>query len=196
MKWKHFPSYRPFVRGIQWSPVNSLHNHEAGDLRRYRAQYDVIVMAMAFFKICHEWSFVSHVRDDRRTAVAIVFWSNCGKYSKREFAYICDNTIVWDRNLFSCLKYLIGPTHRYIFAFSTLVPLCCWQLRSIKIEFRTSSLKYLTLENHLVCLYFSLGRFSRFTHSVLLADICISKLSNVHMIPATYVPYIPATYIP
>ena len=67
IKWKHFPRYWPFVRGIHRSPVNSPHkgqwrgalmftlicartngwvnNREAGDLRRYRAHYDVIVMA-------------------------------------------------------------------------------------------------------------------------------------------------------
>ena len=66
IKWKHFPRYWPFVRGIHRSPVNSPHkgqwrgalmfslicvwmtgwvnNHEAGDLRRHRAHYDVIVM--------------------------------------------------------------------------------------------------------------------------------------------------------
>ena len=66
IKWKHFPRYGPFVRRIHWSPVNSPHksqwrrvlmfslicvwingwvnNREAGDLRRYRAHYDVIVM--------------------------------------------------------------------------------------------------------------------------------------------------------
>ena len=66
IKWKHFPRYWPFVRRIHRSPVNSLHkgqwrgafmfsliyaqinlwvnNREAGDLRRYRAHYDVIVM--------------------------------------------------------------------------------------------------------------------------------------------------------
>ena len=66
IKWKHFPRYWPFVRGIHRRPVNSLHkgqwrgalmfslicvwingwvnNREAGDLRRYRAYYDVIVM--------------------------------------------------------------------------------------------------------------------------------------------------------
>ena len=66
IKWKHFPSYWPFVRGIHRSPVNSPHkgqwrgalmfslicaringwvnNGEAGDLRRNRAHYDVIVM--------------------------------------------------------------------------------------------------------------------------------------------------------
>ena len=66
IKWKYFPRYWPFVRGIHWSPVNSPHkgqwrgalvfslictwingsvnNREAGDLRRYRAHCDVIVM--------------------------------------------------------------------------------------------------------------------------------------------------------
>ena len=66
IKWKHFPRNWPFVRGIHRSPVNSQHkgqwrtavmfslicvwinswvnNDEPGDLRRYRAHYDVIVM--------------------------------------------------------------------------------------------------------------------------------------------------------
>ena len=71
IKWKHFPRYWPFVRGIHRSPVNSPHkgqwrgalmfsliwswtsdwvnNGEAGDLRRHRVHYDVIVMADIFF---------------------------------------------------------------------------------------------------------------------------------------------------
>ena len=66
IKWKHFPRYWPFVQGIYRSPVNSPHKgqwrgalifalicvwingwvntREAGDLRRYRAHYDVNVM--------------------------------------------------------------------------------------------------------------------------------------------------------
>ena len=66
IKWKHFPRYWPFVRGIHRSPVNSPHKgqwrgvlmftlicarindwvntREAGDLRRNLAHYDVIVM--------------------------------------------------------------------------------------------------------------------------------------------------------
>ena len=66
IKWKHFPRYWPFVRGVHRSPVNSPHkgqwrgalmfslicarmngwvnNGEAGDLRRHRTHYDVIVM--------------------------------------------------------------------------------------------------------------------------------------------------------
>ena len=69
IKWKHFPRYWPFVRRIHRSPVNSPHkgqwrgalmftlictringwvnNREAGDLRRYRTHYDVIVMNFA-----------------------------------------------------------------------------------------------------------------------------------------------------
>ena len=71
IKWKHFPRYWPFVRGIQRSPVNSPHkgqwrealmfsltcvwkngwvnNREAGDLRRYRAHYNVIVRRTHWF---------------------------------------------------------------------------------------------------------------------------------------------------
>ena len=65
IKWWHFPRYWPFVREIHRSPVNSPHkgqwrgaltfficswinvwvnNRQAGNLRRYRAHYDVIVM--------------------------------------------------------------------------------------------------------------------------------------------------------
>ena len=65
IKWKHFPRYWPFVRGIHRSPLNSPHkgqwrgalmfsliyswingwvnNGKAGDLRRHRAHYDVRV---------------------------------------------------------------------------------------------------------------------------------------------------------
>ena len=68
IKWKHFPRYWPFVRGIHRSPVNSPHkgqwrgalifsliyvwindwenNREAGDLKRYRAHCDVTVMSL------------------------------------------------------------------------------------------------------------------------------------------------------
>ena len=67
IKWKHFPSHWPFVRGIHRSPVNSPHKgqwcgalmfslicswingwvnkRKAGDLRCHHAHYDVTVMA-------------------------------------------------------------------------------------------------------------------------------------------------------
>ena len=66
IKWKQFPRYWPFVRGIHRSPANSPHkgqwrgalmfslicvwingwvnNHKAGYLRRDRAHYDISVM--------------------------------------------------------------------------------------------------------------------------------------------------------
>ena len=66
IKWTPFPRHWPFVQGIHWSPVSSPHkgqcrgglmfslicawrndwvnNREAGDLRRHRAHYDVVVM--------------------------------------------------------------------------------------------------------------------------------------------------------
>ena len=68
IKWKHFPRYWPFVRGIHRPPVNSPHkgqwrgalvfsliyawldgwvnNDEAGDLRRHRAHYGVTVVRL------------------------------------------------------------------------------------------------------------------------------------------------------
>ena len=75
IKWKHFPRYWPYVRGIHRSPVNSPHkgqwrgalmfsficvwingwvnNGEAGDLRRYRAHHDVIVLWSLWWG-CHD----------------------------------------------------------------------------------------------------------------------------------------------
>ena len=70
IKWKHFPRYWPFVRGIHRWPVNCPHkgqwrgafmfslicswingwvnNCEAGDLNYHRAHYDVTVMCTNF----------------------------------------------------------------------------------------------------------------------------------------------------
>ena len=70
IKWKHFPRYWPFVRGIYRSTVNSPHkgqwhgalmfslicaringsvnNRYAGDLRRHEVHYDVIVLIFMY----------------------------------------------------------------------------------------------------------------------------------------------------
>ena len=98
-KWKRFPRYWPFVRGIHRSPVNSPHkgqwrgalmfsliyawingwvnNREAGDLRRHRAHYDVIVgdrlfrrrskkhqssASLAFVRRIHRWPVDSRTK--------------------------------------------------------------------------------------------------------------------------------------
>ena len=89
IKWKHFPRYWPFVREIHWSPVNSPHKGqwrgalmfslicvwingwvnsvEAGDLRRYRAHYDVTVkyryyrfgIAMHYLHTYFNWNWLN-----------------------------------------------------------------------------------------------------------------------------------------
>ena len=73
IKWKHFPRYWPFVRGIHRSPVNSPHkgqwrgalmfslicawmndwvnNREAVNLRPHRAHHDVTVMLSKFLYV-------------------------------------------------------------------------------------------------------------------------------------------------
>ena len=80
IKWKHFPRYWPFVRGIRRSPVNSPHNGqwcgalifslicawingwvntgEAGDLRRHRAHHDVTGMMFTWNFANHRWNEV------------------------------------------------------------------------------------------------------------------------------------------
>ena len=84
IKWNHFPRYWPFVRGIHRSQVNFPHkgqwrgalmfslicawingwvnNGEAGDLRRYRAHYDVTVMILdGYLNGTRDWSSCSEV---------------------------------------------------------------------------------------------------------------------------------------
>ena len=85
IKWKHFPRYWPFVRGIHRSPVNSPHkgqwrgalmftlicvringwvnNCKTCDLRRNRGHYDVIVMCAH-----HRWRITMSFDDDIITA--------------------------------------------------------------------------------------------------------------------------------
>ena len=87
IKWKHFPHYWPFVRGIHRSPADSslksqsrralkfslicpgtdnwANNRYTGDLRRHRAHYGVIVMLSGLCKwqnccLNHVISAVSH----------------------------------------------------------------------------------------------------------------------------------------
>ena len=106
IKWKHFPLYWPFVRGIHRSLVNSLYqqmnqwhralmfslicpwtsdrtnNRDAGDLRRHRTHYDVNVMQYA----SEAWTtklggkcthpYHHHKNIERHTAHTIVSWPN------------------------------------------------------------------------------------------------------------------------
>ena len=108
IKWKHFPRYWPFVRGIHRSPVDSPHkgqwrgalifswicawtngwanNRDAGDLRRHRDHYDVTVMCCInvtshFMKLIWNQFIDPQRRKDAKTmCLAIIFqhWDGTG----------------------------------------------------------------------------------------------------------------------
>ena len=126
IKWKHFPRYWPFVRGIHRSPVNSPHkgqwrgalmftlisaringwvnNREAGDLRRYRAHYDVIVMVYGAWEItaiCYSlWNwhleFVLHCSDDECHNSLANLTNFNSLYAMAVNYYFCINPSHWD----------------------------------------------------------------------------------------------------
>ena len=88
IKWKHFPRYWPFVWEIHRSSVNSPHrgqwrgalmfvlicvwingwvnNRKAGDLRGYRAHYDVIVMYFVRWTQMRVMSHYNHTVSDHK----------------------------------------------------------------------------------------------------------------------------------
>ena len=111
IKWKHLPRYWPFVRGIHRSPVHSPHkgqwrgalmfslicvlindwvnSREAGDLRRHRAHYDVILMveknfgwALDFWDLCTN-SCQGDVRFGSRTSNCCLQISHQGPSNNR-----------------------------------------------------------------------------------------------------------------
>ena len=103
IKWKHFPRYWPFVRGIHRSPLNSPHkgqwrgalifslicvwihgwvnNREAGDLRCHRAHYDVSVMYSSASLYISEpldsfvvcHTMISHRKEKHRSSVNMIY---------------------------------------------------------------------------------------------------------------------------
>ena len=114
IKWKHFPRYWPFVRGIHRSPVNSpykgqwrgalmfslicvrinswVNNGEAGDLRRHRSHYDVIVMSHVIWVNYSAWySIVLKFRHQR------LAYRTLWRYPERQVAKVASVLIcyVW-----------------------------------------------------------------------------------------------------
>ena len=105
IKWKHFPRYWPFVRGIHLSPVNSPHkgqwrralmftlicawingcvnNREAGDLRRFCAHYGVTVMwlhgVMVRFTIYNDLITFGAFWQNRTYQRSLIFYSKIRK---------------------------------------------------------------------------------------------------------------------
>ena len=103
IKWKHFPRYWLFVRGIYRSPVNSPHkgqwrgallfplicvwingwvsNREAGDLRRYRAHHYVIVMyhysIFKLIRVSYDVSFLRRLMCKQCSYLSVVIYTVC-----------------------------------------------------------------------------------------------------------------------
>ena len=153
IKWKYFPRYWPFVRGIHRSPVNSPHKgqwrgalfislicawingwvntSQAGDLRRIRAHYDVIVMmwpAYGVYKkinMAKQQSCLTFTRAvlpqktaliwDRRTPLAVTqFYSqktwrvHCVKsIGVWHYHDLCTVFIIMQRAIIDCITYII-----------------------------------------------------------------------------------------
>ena len=115
IKWKLFPRYWPFVRGIRRLPVNSPHkgqwrgalkfslisawkngwvnNRDVGDLRHYRAHYDVTVMEVNLKDIGRIGRYLSTTKHSKTWTVCIFL----GMY-----LYICIYIVSW-----ICLNSLV-----------------------------------------------------------------------------------------
>ena len=127
IKWKHFPRYWPFVRGIHRSPVNSPHkgqwrgalmftlicarinacvnNREAGDLRRYRPHYDVIVKYSNLTDVCSRHTTVAQWRHQSRSLSIQVMW--CCQAAPRLCLHRC-----WRHHRWVPVAFIWGKVHK------------------------------------------------------------------------------------
>ena len=130
IKWKHFPRYWPFVRGIHRSPVNTLpkgqwrgpfrfslicawingwvNNREAGDLRRHRTDYDVIVMEAVMslgwpgLAGRYRWWFLQMIYSNRPVLwlICAVWKTQCTKFGN----FIWQGATKWANSM---LKFML-----------------------------------------------------------------------------------------
>ena len=146
IKWKHFPRYWPFVRGIHRSPVNSPHkgqwkgalifslicvwingwvnNREAGDLRRYLAHYDVRVMSVWYVTNMQGKKLVIMI-DNRCHHLIALCW-NWGTFSgpvlmmnshgTGHYAHIRDFITLFGQWLSTIMSTEIKVTNHWIYA--------------------------------------------------------------------------------
>ena len=110
IKWKHFPRYWPFVRGIHRSPVNSprkgqwrgalvdplicvwingwVSNREAGDLRRYRTHYDATV-------VCALISNVRRFTQYQNVRMCLPIRNHCRIRLRNKDGTVSCNVFIW-----------------------------------------------------------------------------------------------------
>ena len=139
---KHFPRYWPFVRGIHRSPVNSPHkgqwrgalmfslisaringwvnNGEAGDLRRHRAHYGIIVMSPTYCAGTKSIAIDLFTMTDR---MGIGFDSESDTYNNHHFLWLRNKPLHdfgiprAQQSTIRCTKYslqFISTVGRYI----------------------------------------------------------------------------------
>ena len=126
IKWKHFPRYWPFGRGIHRSPVNSPHkgqwrgalmfslicvwtniwvnNGYAGDLRRYYAYYDVIVTNVARHTLLRLLC-----RSPFQHLTSTVYWCIASKLKAPWNFYWMSNMFLWVEIFLFFVCYHVVP---------------------------------------------------------------------------------------
>ena len=134
IKWKHFPRNWPFVRGIHRSPVNSPHkgqwcgalmfplicvgindwvnNGEAGDLRRYRVHYDVIVMKI----VCISRRRVHRRHLESRWRISVTSWKGdelCAVDNPCHYTWDILDMARWDNILPFRVLYWLGDKNMH-----------------------------------------------------------------------------------
>ena len=154
IKWKHFPRYWTFVRGIHRFPVNSTHkgqwrgalmfslicvwiNGEAGDLRRHRAHYDVTVM-----KFSSLWLFPCpqkyQTSGQYLKLLATKFCKLCFFFESRYLDILASGfsclaalqhltqmrSLIWRRSSIIIPRILTRGSHNSVISFS-ISALCC-----------------------------------------------------------------------
>ena len=117
IKWKHFPRYWPFVRGIHRWPVNSPHKgqwrrdlmfsliyawtngwintRDAGDLRRHHAHYGVTVMRTKWSRLQMSWNDMESMRGYYANYLK---WDDISELVFIGYAYLHLCAPVWVRN--------------------------------------------------------------------------------------------------
>ena len=136
IKWKHFPCYCPFVRGIHRSPVNSPHKGQrrealvfSGDLRRRRTHFDVTVMylleprprvAMMPIFFCYWWHWRLSLWQSPVCHQWRQTWHN-GNFSRDgdKFGIMTTLGFQWRHSWTICLAQLLCRFNG-----------CCWQYES------------------------------------------------------------------
>ena len=141
IKWIHFPRYWPFVRGIYRSPVKSPHNgqwrgdlifslgcawingwiknREAGDLRRHRAHYDVILMYHAMIMKIRVRCFNQPKNTDHYAIPQIWGWTS---------RVLCRYNYIKYRKACRVPHWFIL---KFIYAVSECVCVCVWYMQYI-----------------------------------------------------------------